>query len=259
MMIKNVFLIVFVFAFIAPQQEEASGVFLIGNSLTYGTLPGELDGEVDYHIQPNENLHQILTDPWIGADDATLWTEALTGNQYSVIVVQIYKGTTLGQDFEAIKTFADLQPDADIVVFTGWPKHSVWEAVYPAGPVNEIGQSKTYIGALLGALQEEYPGRDVKSSGHLRVLNSIREDEGLTDSALGEFENLFRDETHLSYEAGRYLSHNLMRAALGQRSNQDLILLDSDVQAYLDLFIASEFERSGKRYFLPIIWGDSWK
>lgn len=258
-MMQKTFLFPLILLISAWQGGQTKTAFLIGNSLTYGTLPNQLDGEIDYHIQCNENLHQIATDPWVCVDDATLWTEALAENEYETIVVQVYKGTTLQQDFDAIKLFADLQPAADIVIFTGWPRHSVWESVYSAGPTNEIGQSKTYIWALLGALKGEYPDRDVVLSGHLTVLNSIREDANLADSALVEFENLFRDETHLSYEAGRYLSHNLMRAALDQPIREDAVKVEDGMRVYLNYFINAHHELSRRKYFLPIIWGSTWR
>lgn len=197
------------------QAEENHKVFMIGNSLTWGSLPNELGLDVNYHVQTNNNLHQIHTTPFINGPGSIMWQEALVNNQYDVLILQVYRGSTLVQDFEAIKTFADMQPNADIIIFTGWPMHTIFEERFYASPENLTGQSLTYIYALEGAVSAEYPDRNVFVTEHLRVLEKIRLDSASGSGHFDELADLFRDETHLSYIEGRYLSHNLIRKSLG--------------------------------------------
>jgi hypothetical protein len=63
---------------------------------------------------------------------------------------------------------------------------------------------------------------------------------------LDDLKQLYRDAIHMTHGEGRYLMHNLMRAALGQPPSDEGFPIaeeNPDLKAYLDQLIARRMQR----------------
>ena len=239
--------LVAVAAFAAPDGDArgAAGrprIFLIGNSLTWDTLPGQLDGadvgRVRWHVFCGKNLRFIHDHPDKHCvDSSTPWPEALAEPTADYLVIQPHMGTTLAEDAALIAEWAETQPDAVLVVHTAWLHFAKFSAAYASTRADPGAPMKTgpaYFDALLAALRDRLPGREIRATNCYRLLHSVDEDVAAGRGPFAKLTDLGRDEIHMNLGPGRYLMHNAMRRALGQPPGDEGFDLDPDVKRYLD-------------------------
>jgi hypothetical protein len=95
-----------------PQPQK---VYLIGNSLTWDTLPGLLDGDVQWHVDCGKNLKYIFEHPEQPCVKTSKpWPQALKDEQFDVLSVQPHFGTNIEEDTEIIAHWLELQPNANL-------------------------------------------------------------------------------------------------------------------------------------------------
>lgn len=228
-------------AVLEPQQR----VFLIGNSLTWDTVPSRLDGDVDWHVDCGKSLQYIHDHPDNPCvDSSRIWTLALATAQYDVLAIQPHYGTTLEQDVAVISHWLELQPHAEVVIHTGWPRHAALDEERadsdPAGPLTH---STAYFDALLATLRQQHPGREFRTTGATQLLQRLADDIQGGRAPFASIEQLYRDAIHMTTGAGRYLMHNAMRQALGQPLSDDGFSdIEPDVKSYCERLLASSAE-----------------
>ena len=233
--------LVVTFAF-AKSSNEAK-VYLIGNSLTWDTLPSRLDGEIEWHVDCGKNLKYIYENPQQPCvKSSVLWPNALKSTQYDVLCVQPHFGTTLTEDLETISKWLELQPEANLIVHTGWNRSEEFESVYYATIDHDrMVHNPVYFEKLLSALRERFPKREITSTRAIQMLDSVLQDIKNGQAPFNELSDIFRDDIHLGQRTGRYLAHNLMRIALKMPLSDDGFQLEPTVQKYFDLKL-EEFE-----------------
>lgn len=215
-------------------------IFLIGNSLTWDTVPALLAGDVDWHVDCGKNLQYIYDHPEKPCvPSSTLWPAALKQNRYAILCVQPHYGTTLAQDVEVIGRWIELQPQAVLVIHTGWARHADMKKEFhaPLGQVEDetkMTHSPAYFAALHRELAVRYPKLEIRSTEAMQVIDAIGHDVQKQQAPLAKISELYRDEIHLTVQGGRYLAHNLMRRALGQPTSSQGFQLEPVLQSYLD-------------------------
>ncbi len=217
--------------------EKQRRILLIGNSLTWDTIPSRLDEAVHWHVdcgKPLTYLFEHPQQPCVGS--SRLWPAAMRTAQYDVVSVQPHYGTTLEQDVEVISRWVEMQPTALFVIHTGWAKHeTLAEEAADSDPAGPLTHSDAYFEALLQRLREKYPERTFRSSGAMNLLFRIREDIAAGRAPLRNIEEMYRDAIHMQIGPGRYLMHNRMRQVLGQpRIETDFPEFDPALKRYLD-------------------------
>ena len=221
------------------EPAEAAGVFLIGNSLTWDTVPSKLDGDVQWHVDCGKPLPYIFEHPEKPCvKSSTLWPQALKEKQYSVISLQVHYGSTLAKDAAVIAELIRLQPGARIVIHTGWARHAErkkeW-AIKKADSDTPMKHNLAYLEKLLARLKEAHPGRVFARTRAMDMLQQVEADIAKGEAPLEQVSDLYRDKVHMDVVTGRYLMHNAMRSALGQpRSQRGFEKLERDLKAYLD-------------------------
>lgn len=243
-----------------PEAKKAPSYFLIGNSLTWDTVPSALSGDVQWHVDCGVNLPYIYAHPEKPCvKTSTLWPEALKNKQYDYISVQPHYGSTLAQDVETISAWMKLQPKAIFVLHTGWAFHAkrAGEFAAYAAPVL-MEHSPAYIRALISELRERNPDRQVHQTYGQNLLAFVAEDIAAGESPLKSVDELYRDDIHLTHDAGKYLMHNAMRWALGQpRSSVGFEKIDPKIKAYLDgVLDASQTWQCDRVMLSQIVWTD---
>ena len=242
MKLPKLFLLVFL---LFPNPAFADDIFLVGNSLTWDTVPAWLDGNVQWDIYCNRNLDYIYKNAGNSCvGTATDWDDALYNNQYDWVVVQPFTGTTLQQDADIIDEWMSLQPDAQFVIHPGWASHTNYASVYNAGnPDNMMRANPAYIGDLIAELESRNSGRSLVHTGSHEILWSIYQD---IEAGVGPFDSLsdlYRDNVHMTYNYGQYMMNNAMRHTLGQSLNQNQNL-DPTITYYLDFKVTGVPEPS---------------
>jgi hypothetical protein len=218
-------------------------VYLIGNSLTWDTVPEALAGpdlpaaNVGWHVDCGVSLPHIKAHPEKPCvESSTTWPEALASRQFDLVSVQVHYGSTLTEDADTIGFFMEQQPEATFVVHSGWAFHKARareldHAREPAEMVHSTG----YMRALLAELAKRYPGREPRQTFAQNLLAAVVEDVDAGRAAIGGVEELYRDDIHLTLDHGRYLMHNAMRRALDlPRSAAGFKDLDPRIKDYLD-------------------------
>jgi hypothetical protein len=221
----------------APATNAAADkIFLIGNSLTWDTLPGLLDGDVQWHVDCGKNLQYIFDNPANPCvKTSTLWTEALKNRQFDILCVQPYSGTTIEQDVHIISTWLALQPTAALVIHTGWNRADDFEQAYHASDaVNLMTHSPAYFQTLQTRLQTQHPERTIRLTAALDVLDTVWHDIELRRAPFQSFGELYRDNVHMTTQVGRYLMHNVMRVALQQPLSEQGFQIEATQKAYFD-------------------------
>ena len=103
------------------EDDGKKRVFLIGNSLTWDTVPSRLDGNVQWHVDCGKSLPFMFANPEEPCvKTSTLWPKALKENQYDILSLQTHYGATLAEDVETISRWIEMQPQAVVVIHTGW-------------------------------------------------------------------------------------------------------------------------------------------
>ena len=223
------------------QTSEATRFYLIGNSLTWDTVPGLLDGDVQWHVDCGVSLSHIRASPGKPCvKTSTLWPTALRGKQYEVVSVQPHYGSTLAQDVETISAWMKLQPKAVFVIHSGWARHAQRADEFASyTPVDQMVHSPGYFRALTGELRRLHPTRELRQTFAQNLLATIAEDIAKKQAPLNNIEKLHRDSIHVTLDHGRYLMHNAMRRALGQPpSAKGFAKLDPTRKEYLDGVLA---------------------
>lgn len=217
--------------------EPSGSVYLIGNSLTWDTLPPKLDGDVRYHVDCGKSLKFIYENPSAPCvKTSTLWPTALKEKQYDWIVVQPHYGTTLEEDVAVISKWMKMQPKAVFVIHTGWARQISREEEYADDSADgPMTHSPVYFNALVEALRKKHPDRTIRQTYAIELLQRVADDIKAKQAPFAELAELHRDAIHMHGNSGKYLMHNAMRTALQQeRSDKGFEKMDAKVKTYLD-------------------------
>lgn len=220
------------------EETRVKRCYLIGNSLTWDTMPNRLDGDVQWHVDCGVNLPFIYNHPKKPCvETSTIWTTALQEKQYDLVSVQPHYGTTLAEDVETISAWLKLQPKAVFVIHSGWAFQAQRASEYDSYVLpTQMTHSPGYLKALIGELQRLHPGREFRQTFAQNLLAFIAEDLAANQRPWNDVAELYRDSIHMTHDHGKYLMHNAMRRALGQpRSDAGLTeKLKPEVKSYLD-------------------------
>ena len=225
----------------AQSSSPAVSCYLIGNSLTWDTVPPQLDGDVQWHVDCGVSLQHIFANPQQPCvNSSTLWPTALSSKQYEFVVVQPHYGSTLAADVETISEWMQLQPQAVFVIHTGWAYQDRNAEEFASYTVPEqMVHSPGYMRALLAELQRRHPQRQLRQTFAQNLLAAIAEDIAAERAPLDNLGTLYRDAIHLTLDHGRYLAHNAVRHSLGQpRSAAGFPQQQPSLRAYLDEMLA---------------------
>ncbi len=222
-------------------EQPAPRCYLIGNSLTWDTVPERLDGSVQWHVDCGVSLPHIFAKPENPCvKSSTIWPKALKENRYDVVAVQPHYGSTLAQDVETISNWMKLQPKAVFVVHSGWAFHAQRASEFASlATPDQMTHSPVYIRALVAELCRLHPGREIRQTLAQNLLAQIAEDIAAGRSPIKTVAELYRDPIHMTNDHGKYLMHNAMRRALGQpMSATGFEKLKPEVKQYLDGVLA---------------------
>ncbi|VAX40537.1 hypothetical protein MNBD_PLANCTO02-1244 [hydrothermal vent metagenome] len=200
-----------------PEVKKTS-YYLIGNSLTWDTIPSHLDGDVQWHVDCGKSLPYIFAHPEKPCiKKSYLWTKALKEKQYDFVSVQPHYGSTLKKDIETISTWMEMQPKAVFIIHTGWARQITRAEEYSSKKINgPMIHSRFYYAKLISELEKRYPQRKFRTTGAIDMLDRIAKDIENKKAPFKNMGELHRDAVHMKTETGRYLMHNLMRITLGQ-------------------------------------------
>lgn len=222
---------------VSAQETPASRCFLIGNSLTWDTVPARLSGDVQWHVDCGVPLPQIYAKPDMPCvKTSSLWPAALVNQQYDFVSVQPHYGSTLSQDADTISAWMKLQPKAVFVIHSGWAWQAqlVNEFASYAAP-DQMAHTPNYFRELIAELRRRNPGRELRQTYAQYLLATIAEDIAANRAPIKQLADLYRDAIHLTNDHGKYLMHNAVRQALAQpRSAVGFDQLNPDIKNYLD-------------------------
>jgi len=224
--------------------------FLIGNSLTWDAVPPKLDADVQWHVGCGKSLPFLFENP---ADpcvkSSTLWPKALKEKQYDVISVQPHYGSTLLKDATVISEWMKLQPNALIIIHTGWARSADRAAEWSVaadGKIEKMLHSAAYYDALIALLEKNNPGREIRRTMASDLLAKVASDVEEGKAPFKDVAELYRDAIHMNVVTGRYLMHNAMRHALGQpRSAAGFEKLPPELKTYFDGLLDSLDQNDG--------------
>ena len=222
-------------------------LFLIGNSLTWDTVPSKLDGNVHWHVDCGKSLIHIRHHPERPCvPTSRLWPDAFQTQEFDFISFQPHYGTTLDEDVDTISDWMATQPTAIVIIHTGWARDadlpSEWQS---DGNDRRMIHSPAYFDALTRELQSRFPNRKFRSTGAMNVLWSIEQDIRRGEAPFQDRSELYRDAIHMTTTAGRFLMHNLMRQMLGQPIREDWDGVSSEQKAYLISKLAEHDSEKG--------------
>lgn len=215
----------------------AASFFLIGNSLTWDTVPSKLDGDVQWHVDCGKSLPYIHAHPEKPCvKSSTLWPKALAEKQYDLVSLQSHYGAALTEDAATILKWVAMQPRAVFVIHTGWARHeSRADEWGKEAPGEKMEHSRAYLDALLKKLRAAHPDREFRRTRCMDLLAKVADDIAAGKAPFEKIEDVYRDAIHMNVVTGRYLMHNAMRHALGQpRSAAGFEKLDPKLKAYFD-------------------------
>lgn len=221
----------------AAEKEKPKSYYLIGNSLTWDTVPSLLDGDVQWHVDCGKSLPYIYEHPEKPCVKAsTLWPTALKEKQFDLISVQPHYGSTLEEDVETISKWVKMQPQATFIIHTGWARSKTRADEFASEDVSgKLQHSPAYINALIAALKKQFPDRQFKQTYAINLLEQVEQDIQANKAPFDEITDLYRDAIHMKTDTGRYLMHNAMRHAMGQpRSEKGYEKVDPKAKAYLN-------------------------
>ena len=217
--------------------EPAPSYYLIGNSLTWDTVPSRLDGDVQWHVDCGKSLPFIKANPGKPCvKTSTLWPEALKNKRYDFVSVQPHYGSTLDEDVAVISGWVEMQPKAVFVIHSGWARQATRAEEYAAkDATGKMRHSPAYVDALASRLRKKFPERKFEQTHAIDLLAKIADDIEDGKAPLKDLSELHRDAIHMTVTGGRYLMHNAMRRALGQpKSDKGFEKVTPAVKEYLD-------------------------
>lgn len=218
-------------------ENQPKSFYLIGNSLTWDTVPSLLEGDVQWHVDCGKSLPYIFAHPEKPCvKNSTLWPVALKEKQYDLISVQSHYGSTLKEDADVISKWVEMQPKATFIIHTGWARSKTRAEEYANQDVTgKMQHSPEYINALLAELKKRYPDRQFKQTYAINLLEQVESDIKNQKAPLNQISDLYRDAIHMKTDSGRYMMHNAMRHAMGQpRSEKGYEKLDPKMKQYLN-------------------------
>ena len=237
-------------AWVGAAEKEDRSVFLIGNSLTWDTVPGKLDGDVQWHVDCGKSLPYIHGNPEKPCvKSSKLWPGALKRKRYNIIAIQPHYGTSLKNDVETISKWMALQPHAVVVIHTGWAYSKTQAKEFVNKDVSgDMVHSPAYFDVLLEALKKKHPKRIVRRTRAIDLLEKVRQDIVAGSAPFKDLKDIYRDPIHMKLDSGRYLMHNAMRHALAQPfSSKGYEKLDPKIKTYLDGVLATLKPLGAKR------------
>ncbi len=217
-------------------------IFLIGNSLTWDTVPSRLDEDVQWHVDCGKSLPYIHKNPDKPCvKSSRLWPTALEEKAYDILCVQPHYGSTLTGDVETISAWMEMQPDAAVVIHTGWARHASRVTEYANTDTSgKLQHSPAYFDALEAELRKRYPDRTFRQTRAIQLLAKVAADIEAGKAPLKQVSDLHRDAVHMGHHTGRYLMHNAMRRALGQPfSGKGFEKIDPELKKCLDSVLAT--------------------
>jgi hypothetical protein len=223
-------------------EGAAKSYYLIGNSLTWDTVPPRLDGDVQWHVDCGKSLPFIFEHPEKPCvKSSTLWPTALKKKQYDVISVQPHYGPMVAQDADVISKWVAMQPGAEFVIHTGWAHHAKRAEEYAStNTTGPLQHSRAYFDTLLTELRKRHPKRTFRRTRAIDLLATIAVDINAGKAPLKAVSDLHRDAIHVKIDSGRYLMHNAMRHALRQPlSTKGFEKLDPKLKVYLESVLAT--------------------
>lgn len=224
----------------ADEEQGVQRVFLIGNSLTWDTVPTRLDGHVKFHVDCGKSLPYIVANPEAPCvKTSSLWPDTLPKEEFDVLCLQVHYGATLGEDIKAIGELIKHQPAAVVVIHSGWARSAERDAEWNGGTeVNDATKMvhcASYYDQLLKTLTEKYPTRKFRRTYAADALQVVQDDIDSKKAPVSKLTELYRDKIHMNLVTGRYLMHNAMRQAIGQpKSQAGFAKLSAEMQTYLD-------------------------
>ncbi|WP_145419832.1 hypothetical protein [Planctomycetes bacterium K23_9] len=218
-------------------QETPPSVYLIGNSLTWDTVPSKLDGDVKWHVDCGKSLLFVRDHPEKPCvASSTLWPQTLKEQQFDFVSFQPHYGTTVEQDVEVISGWITLQSKAIVVIHTGWPRQATLGEERTSTDISQsLFHGDAYFDELFQRLREKHPLREFRMTGAMNLLHAIADDIEKGVAPIDSISELYRDKIHMTLTAGRYLMHNAMRRSLGQsRSVAGFEKVPVDLRQYLN-------------------------
>lgn len=224
---------------LTAELPDGERCYLVGNSLTWDTVPARLAGDPKWHVDCGKSLPWMFLHPDKPCvKSSTLWPAALAESQYDVLVLQVHYGSTLAEDATAIGEFLKRQPKARVVIHTGWARSADRAQEWKGDEADESSPMKhnvAYFRELLAVVREAHPGRTIERTRAMDALAVIASDIAVDKAPVNAVAELYRDAIHMDVVTGRYLMHNCMRLALGQeRSAAGFEKLEPAMKAYLD-------------------------
>lgn len=240
---KGIFLVATLFLLpLVSFSAETRSFFLIGNSLTWDTVPSKLDGDVQWHVDCGKPLPYIKANPDKPCvKTSTLWPKALSEKQYDVVSFQPHYGSNLSQDLTTISHWIEMQKKAEIVIHTGWARQvSRAEEYNGKEKGGKMTHSPEYIADLIRRLKRRFPDRVFKQTHAQDYLNKVALDIKSGKAPFNKLEDVYRDAIHMNVVTGCYLMHNAMRLAMGQpRSAVGFEKIPSEIKTYFDKVLDS--------------------
>ena len=228
-----------VFSCSGLHADELKSVFLIGNSLTWDTVPSQLGPEVKWHVDCGKSLPYIVEHPEAPCvKSSTLWPSALKNHRFDILVLQPHYGSTLTEDAKAISRLIELQPRAKVVIHTGWSRAETRTAEWSRDETivgeTPLSHSAKYFDALLETLRKSHPTRSFARTYAIDALQQLEQEIASHKAPIESIDVLYRDKIHMDLVTGRFLMHSLMRQAIGRPiSHTGFDKLDTDSAQYL--------------------------
>jgi hypothetical protein len=200
-------------------------------------------GNVHWHVDCGKSLPFIQKHPGHPCvASSRQWPVALSRTMHDYVSVQPHYGSTLEEDVAVISDWMRMQPAATFIIHTGWAQSASRAEEYasedPGGPMKH---SPAYFNALMQRLREAHPGRQLRQTHAIDLLDRVAQDIESGKAPITSIEKLHRDAIHMTQDGGRYLMHNAMRKALGQpMSAAGFEKTDPLLKAYLDTVLATK-------------------
>ncbi|MEM7700000.1 MAG: hypothetical protein AAF236_16515 [Verrucomicrobiota bacterium] len=219
--------------------DEAVGprVFLIGNSLTWDTVPSRLDGPVRWHVDCGKPLPYIFANPAKPCvKTSSLWPSALKQHQYDIVSFQTHYGSTLVEDAVTISQWIEMQPTARVIIHTGWARALEAISEYREGAGDgKLSHTPVYTENLIARLTEAFPETLFSQTHTQELVIRVANDVAAGVGPFSDVRDIYRDKIHMGILTGRYLMHNAMRLAVGQpRSVVGFEKIEEPIKVYFD-------------------------